>query len=117
MQLRTARLCLDCEEIHDSQQCPSCASETFTFLTRWVPVPERSQARPRRLEESSPEALQTYRELLNPQPPSSGRWRTISKGALGLAIFGVAGWLLQKNAKSTADAQHAPDEAPTRRLQ
>src|SRR5687767_8449825 len=41
MQLRMARVCLDCEEVHDAQQCPVCASETFAFLTKWVPVPER----------------------------------------------------------------------------
>lgn len=41
MQLRTARLCLDCEEIHDSRQCPICASETFAYVSRWVPAPER----------------------------------------------------------------------------
>src|SRR5262245_32500541 len=29
MQLRTARLCLDCEEVHEEQQCPVCASESF----------------------------------------------------------------------------------------
>jgi hypothetical protein len=38
MQLNVARLCLDCEEIHDdAQRCPVCASETFAYLTRWVP--------------------------------------------------------------------------------
>ena len=37
MQLNMARVCLDCEEIHDSRRCPVCASETFAFLTRWVP--------------------------------------------------------------------------------
>ena len=41
MQLRTARLCLDCEELHEDIQCPICASEEFVFLTRWVPVSER----------------------------------------------------------------------------
>ena len=41
MQLRTARLCLDCEEVHDSRQCPVCASETFAYVSRWVPTPER----------------------------------------------------------------------------
>ena len=46
MQLRMARVCLDCEEVHDAQQCPVCASETFAFLTKWVPVPER-RAQPR----------------------------------------------------------------------
>ncbi len=42
----TARLCLDCEEVHDAQQCPVCASETFTFMTRWVPAPERRERAP-----------------------------------------------------------------------
>jgi hypothetical protein len=37
MQLNVARLCLDCEEVHDAQRCPVCASETFGYLTRWVP--------------------------------------------------------------------------------
>jgi hypothetical protein len=37
MQLNVARLCLDCEEVHSSQSCPTCASETFAYLTRWVP--------------------------------------------------------------------------------
>ena len=41
MQLRVARLCLDCEEVHDGQQCPVCASETFAYLSRWVTAPER----------------------------------------------------------------------------
>jgi hypothetical protein len=41
MQLRTARLCLDCDEIHDSPQCPACASETFAYISRWVPAPAR----------------------------------------------------------------------------
>ena len=47
MQLRVARVCLDCEEVHDSAHCPVCASETFAFLSRWVPVQDRrTQPRP-----------------------------------------------------------------------
>ncbi len=41
MQLRKARLCIDCEELHDQWRCPVCASETFAFITRWMPAPER----------------------------------------------------------------------------
>ena len=37
MQLTTARLCLNCDEVHDAQACPVCVSETFVYLTRWVP--------------------------------------------------------------------------------
>ena len=96
MQLRTARVCLDCEEVHDAQQCPTCASETFAFLTRWVPVPERRQ-RPRPAEVASREAVETYREMLSPQKTSG--WSLVRRGALGLAIFGVAGWMWQRNTR------------------
>ena len=58
MQLRAARLCLDCEELHDAQQCPVCASETFAYLSRWVPAPER-RAKPRG--RSLPKAVTTGR--------------------------------------------------------
>jgi len=115
MQLRTARLCLDCEEIHDSQQCPSCASETFAFLTRWVPVPERQQKRPRTLEATSPETLDTYREMLHPGETGGGGWRALRRGALGLAIFGVAGWLWRQNARpKTGSTQTTDQEGQTR---
>ena len=94
MQLRTARLCLDCEEVHDAQQCPVCASETFAYLTRWVPVPERRQ-RPRPAEPAASETATAYREILHPPPPTP--WRAIRRGAVGLALFGVAGWLWRRN--------------------
>jgi hypothetical protein len=97
MQLRTARVCLDCEEVHDAQQCPTCASETFAYLTRWVPVPER-RARPRPAEPPNRETVDTYREMLSPQRTIG--WSMIRRGALGLAIFGVAGWLWGRNART-----------------
>ena len=97
MQLRTARVCLDCEEVHDAQQCPTCASETFAYLTRWVPVPER-RARPRPAEPVNRETVDTYREMLSPQRASG--WSTLRRGALGLAIFGVAGWMWRRNART-----------------
>jgi hypothetical protein len=97
MQLRTARLCLDCEEVHDAQQCPVCASETFAYLTRWVPVPERRQ-RPRPVEPAGSETATAYREIMHPPPTTP--WRAIRRGAVGLALFGVAGWLWRRSAPS-----------------
>ena len=79
MQLRVARLCLDCEELHDQQQCPRCASESFAYISRWVPVPER---RFRARDEA------TVSQAVK-KPAKS---RTLAYGAVGLALAGVAGW-------------------------
>ena len=107
MQLRTARLCLDCEEVHESQQCPLCASETFVFMTRWVPVPDRRQ-KPRSPEPPpSPETLDTYRELLNPPSDSAG-WRFVKRGAMGLALFGVASLVFRKRDEQKPDGAADP---------
>jgi len=112
MQLRNARLCLDCEEVHDAQQCPICASESFAFMTRWVPAPERRD-RPRPQESplstslgASPDELQAYRALLDPTLKPNGRgWQMVRNGAMGLALVGVAGWLWK-----SASAQAAGDK-------
>jgi hypothetical protein len=45
MQLRAARLCLDCEELHVGDACPVCASERFAFLSAWLPSEERRRWR------------------------------------------------------------------------
>ena len=63
MQLRNARLCLDCEEVHDAPQCPTCASETFAFITRWVPARDR-RVRPRPAEPPKTEDVQAYQQML-----------------------------------------------------
>ena len=41
MQLRVARLCLDCEELHADKRCPRCASSSYAFVTNWLPCEER----------------------------------------------------------------------------
>jgi hypothetical protein len=45
MQLRVARLCLDCEELHAESSCPVCASDRYAHLTAWLPVEERRRWR------------------------------------------------------------------------
>ena len=99
MQLRNARLCLDCEEVHDAQQCPTCASETFAFITRWVPARDR-RARPRPVEPPKPEELETYQQMLTPEEQAASSWKLAQRGALGLALFGLAGWLWKSGGNS-----------------
>jgi hypothetical protein len=93
MQLRVARLCLDCEEVHDAQQCPICASESFAYLVRWVPVPER-RSPPRAA--AAPAAAP--RSTRRPSPKTA-----IGFGVVGLGVVGLARWFA-KGRKRIEDA-------------
>lgn len=78
MQLRSARLCLDCEELHEDPQCPVCTSEAFVYITRWIPVDARRT-----------------RKRAVPRPANAPRVSTFVKGgAVGLAVLAAARWLL-----------------------
>src|SRR5512139_3018814 len=108
MQLRMARLCLDCEEVHDEYRCPVCASDHFTYLTRWVPAPERRE-RPRPAVPPSPE-LDAYRRLTTPQ---AGGGRLFTRALVGLGAAGVFGLFLgghrARAKQGTADDQSGND--------
>jgi len=90
MQLQTARLCLDCDEVHDGQQCPVCTSEAFAFLSRWVPAPER-RIRPR----PTSSTAEVYRELTAP-PAAKRRRRLLTPRNVGIAAVAMAGWLVRR---------------------
>jgi len=45
MQLRVARLCLDCENLHVEDRCPVCGSDQYAFLSAWLPSEERRRWR------------------------------------------------------------------------
>jgi hypothetical protein len=95
MDVRTARLCLDCEEIHEAQQCPRCGSETFAFISRWVGVADqREKPRP----EPPPEA-EVYRRLLTGDSLQPKAMRLLRRGAFGLAAISLLRWAL----KTTSD--------------
>ena len=99
MQLHVARLCLDCEEVHDANVCPRCTSESFAFLSRWIPVPER-RTRPR-AEEAIPRAP------VPPPVPAPSRARWVRRGAV-LAALGLGGWLVSQKAGRPAPHQESP---------
>jgi hypothetical protein len=115
MKLDAARLCLDCEEVHEDQVCPVCSSEAFAYLTRWVqPATEARITRPpqaRRMAEPAPshttrtpEQIEAYRQLIEGKPPARGG--LLAKGVLGLAAFSLAGWAWRASrARTDADAR------------
>jgi hypothetical protein len=81
-------------------------------MTRWVPAPERRE-RPRLQEPPRPAELQAYRTLLDPgHKPNGSGWQLVRQGAMGLALVGVAGWLLKSaSAKPSASARATADGA------
>ena len=109
MRLDDARLCLDCEEIHEEQECPACGSEAFAFLTRWIQstskakaplAPSATHAR----SAQTPEHLAAWREITGGTPDTPGRGKKIvTRSLLGLAAMGIAGWAWTKTAPSKDD--------------
>jgi hypothetical protein len=97
VQLRNARLCLDCEEIHELQQCPICASETFVYLARWIPVEERRAGARRRVRPAPDE-----------KSPVT-RWA--QRGAVGLAALALSGWLWQSSRPAPPSDDGPEDDA------
>ena len=117
MRLDNARLCLDCEEIHEEQVCPTCGSEAFGFLTRWIkakrdPADTSSQPpRPlpgrHRVETTvsrpppTVEQVEAWRRIVEGAPAASPG-RVVARSLLGLTAMGLAGWAWSKK-KSTDD--------------
>ena len=101
MQLRTARLCLDCDDVHETQHCPICASETFAFMTRWVPAPERRRVA--RATDGAAEAA-AYRRLLTADALRPKALALLKRGALGLAVVSLGRWLWKWSQQRVAAA-------------
>jgi hypothetical protein len=118
MRLMNARLCLDCEEVHDEQHCPICGSESFAFLTRWVSPSDTvaAEASPRNTRPPDPvdrrEQVDAYRQILDPTPPAQNRGRIVARGALGLALLGVARMIWRATPEPRSESKPAPAPRP-----
>lgn len=105
MQLRVARLCLDCEDVHDSQQCPVCASETFAYLTRWVPAPERrNQPRPNVQQAAAAPRADGQRQ---PGAVPGTKRKLVGYGVLGVGLVGLAEWFVRGRTRIERAAERA----------
>ena len=109
MKLGVARLCLDCDEVHDLERCPTCASEVFAYLTRWVP-----RANGRLSKQTPPERpeVDTYRQITG-QQPRSGKRKLFVGSALGLGVLGVAGWRVWRRTNIEQTPESTASETPT----
>jgi hypothetical protein len=107
MRLDDARLCLDCEEIHEEQHCPACGSEAFGFLTRWIQSTSPSRASMGHVPASThgranptQDHLAAWRQISDGTVPGPVRGKKIvTRSLLGLAAMGIAGWAWAKTSK------------------
>ena len=120
MRLMNARLCLDCEEVHDEQHCPICSSESFAFLTRWVTPSDTATAEPAAARDAAARirlagASRSMRIVRssNPTPAPPKRGRLVAHGALGLALLGVARMIWRAAPEPRAEPK--PDAGPRSR--
>jgi predicted nucleic acid-binding Zn-ribbon protein len=74
--LAEARLCLECDTIHDLESCPECGSSTFFYVGNWI-KPSRPPHRPEK-QEAKPAA-----------PPKKGHWvrNSLVAGASLIAAY------------------------------
>jgi len=109
MRLMNARLCLDCEEVHDQQHCPVCSSESFAFLTRWVAPSDALAESAQQTRPPDPidrrEQVDAYRQILNPSPQQPWGGKLVTRGALGLALIGLARLVWRAAPDSKADGK------------
>jgi hypothetical protein len=96
IELKRARLCLDCEMIFDAPQCPACTSRSFVPITRWIRPTERI------VEHPSPAP--------NPPAPVKRPKRFLTKSLyLGLGAYGA--WkMLFEPARPRRRKRPGPDQ-------
>jgi hypothetical protein len=96
MHVSEARVCLNCDEIHDQSRCPICASENFAFLTRWIQLgsPDHRHATSARVFErpETKEKVETYRRIVVSDALRPKAGRLVRRGALVLAAVSLARW-------------------------
>jgi hypothetical protein len=107
MKLGVARLCLDCDEVHDQERCPTCASEVFAFLTRWVPRSNGRVGQPTRPVPERPE-LEAYRQITGKQHAGKSLF---VRSAVGLGVLGIVGWMWRRAGKGKQDPSPASKDA------
>jgi len=111
MHLSVARLCLDCQEIHEGDRCPVCTSEAFGFMTRWVKIDDApARVSPHEKSAGRPSKVDSYRQLLNPTPQRSRTARWLRKGGLVVAAGYLARWGWQIAADHTRSQRETPKD-------
>ena len=122
MKLDVARLCLDCDEIHEDQICPACSSEAFAFSRAGSRPPgntgSNGGAAPPVVQPAAthqartPEQIEAFRQLIEGKPEKRPVAASSTKGVVGLAAVSLLGWAwrARRTPRSCADRAYREPE-------
>ncbi len=79
--LRRARLCLDCEMIFEGPRCPACTSESFVPITRWIRPTDRPVERRVESPPAPPKPRHALRKTLYVGLGAYGAWKMLFEPA------------------------------------
>jgi hypothetical protein len=83
--------------------CPVCSSETFAYISRWVPAPER-RVKPRAEPAND---VEVYRQLLSGEPAQPTAMRWLKRGAFGFAALGAAAYAWKRTGRNESGKTEA----------
>lgn len=87
-----------------------CGSESFAYITRWVPTPEGlPERRPVKAVPPTPHVVDAYRQLLAPHHAAPSRASWITRSLVGIAAMSAAAWVWQ--GKASAPVRDADGKA------
>jgi len=119
MQLRVARLCLDCEELHVADRCPICASDQYAFLSSWLPSEERRRWRrpagaaveaPVRSLRKTLRAMARWIGVNIPEPPRDGYKGPRTRASDHVPNFNIQGGDESKSQQPAASTRPIPHD-------
>ncbi len=98
IELRRARLCLDCEMIFEGAACPACTSESYVPVTRWIrPTVRQGPEQPAPLPPPAPKPRRLWRKSLY----------------VGLGAYGVWKMLFEPSRRRARKPPERPTEDPS----
>ena len=78
IELKRARLCLDCEMIFEGPACPACTSGSFVPVTRWIrPTVRQESERPAPSPPPAPKPKRLLRKSLYVGLGAYGVWKML----------------------------------------
>lgn len=93
--LEKARICLECDTIHDLVACPECGSDTYYYLANWI--------KPQRPPRPAPEPPPAEREIFAPAGKKKNRHLLRKALFAGAGLIAAYQFLFKRSRRKPRD--------------